>query len=418
MGSDGSNTRLLLPRRDLLNSTGLTPRDLRRIDPLLSLTSSSPVIVIRDTFLLIHVSAIRLAVFANYCILFDLHSHITDSFVNNLSSRLRNCTFSYPTTQDFSLEGPWESEDTSLDDREMYEEQERERERESYHSSMGNQPFEMDVLETAFYNATKELEEVLTKCTQRVGRLLQGLPGTVNASFLDELRVLKQELVGLDTRAGAVRQLLLEVLEDPEDVLGILISRFGVVRSSAALQREEEEVEGMLEYYLQRCEAYHSEAERLLENTRDMEESIRVSLSSRRFEVNKLELWLSVATFAITCGALVTGVFGMNLLSGLENHPTLFYWTLLAIAAAILLITACIFVYISSRLYTHARTKTPKLVLKEHKKAKKSLKKRIGSTERRVSPRIVHWNKELQKDMKLDQQFLSQDESNGNFGIA
>ena len=34
---------------------------------------------------------------------------------------------------------------------------------------------------------------------------------------------------------------------------------------------QEEDVENLLEYYLQRCETCHGEAERFLENTRDLE---------------------------------------------------------------------------------------------------------------------------------------------------
>jgi magnesium transporter len=42
------------------------------------------------------------------------------------------------------------------------------------------------------------------------------------------------------------------------------------------------QVEDLLEYYLQRASATQSEAERLLEGARDLEESIGVSLSARR----------------------------------------------------------------------------------------------------------------------------------------
>lgn len=50
-------------------------------------------------------------------------------------------------------------------------------------------------------------------------------------------------------------------------------------------ERELEETEDLLEYYLQRSANTQSEAERLLAGARDLEESIGVSLSARRFEV-------------------------------------------------------------------------------------------------------------------------------------
>ncbi len=45
------------------------------------------------------------------------------------------------------------------------------------------------------------------------------------------------------------------------------------------------QVEDLLEYYMQRAATTQSEAERLLAGARDLEESIGVSLSARRFEV-------------------------------------------------------------------------------------------------------------------------------------
>ena len=73
---------------------------------------------------------------------------------------------------------------------------------------------------------------------------------------------------------------------------------------------DEEEVENLIEYYLQQTETVHNAAEQLLENTRDLEESISVSLSSRRYEVSKLELTLSIATFAAALGARGGGKAG------------------------------------------------------------------------------------------------------------
>jgi hypothetical protein len=43
---------------------------------------------------------------------------------------------------------------------------------------------------------------------------------------------------------------------------------------------------------------------------RDLEESIGVSLSARRYEVNRLELTLSIGSFAAAVGAMIAGIFG------------------------------------------------------------------------------------------------------------
>ena len=129
----------------------------------------------------------------------------------------------------------------------------------------------------------------------------------------------------MDWRAGSVRQVLLDTLDDDDDITDFTISSTAVTEEDK--EDEEEEVENLIEYYLQQTETVHNAAEQLLENTRDLEESISVSLSSRRYEVSKLELTLSIATFAAALGALVTGIFGMNLRSCLEESITAFYLT-------------------------------------------------------------------------------------------
>jgi magnesium transporter len=51
-----------------------------------------------------------------------------------------------------------------------------------------------------------------------------------------------------------------------------------------------------------------------------------------RNRILRFELVLSVATFVITCGALVTGLFGMNLLSHIELNGVAFYLVSIFIA--------------------------------------------------------------------------------------
>ena len=50
------------------------------------------------------------------------------------------------------------------------------------------------------------------------------------------------------------------------------------------------QVEDLLDYYLQRAASTQTEAERLLAGARDLEESIGVSLSARRFEVQPADV--------------------------------------------------------------------------------------------------------------------------------
>jgi magnesium transporter len=55
----GAVRRLRIKRRDLLREHGLQPRDLRRIDPTIDFTKTSPSITIKEDVLLLNLGGIR-----------------------------------------------------------------------------------------------------------------------------------------------------------------------------------------------------------------------------------------------------------------------------------------------------------------------------------------------------------------------
>lgn len=116
-----------------------------------------------------------------------------------------------------------------------------------------------------------------------------------------------------------------------------------------AEEQELQEVEDLLEFYLQRSTATQTEAERLLAGARDLEESIGLALSARRFEVQRLELRLSIGSFAAALGAMFAGIFGMNLRSTLEESILGFWGT------TALIVAGCWLVYVKIMAFTRRR---------------------------------------------------------------
>lgn len=166
------------------------------------------------------------------------------------------------------------------------------------------------------------------------------MPNRITGDILEQLRTSKQTLVELGSKAGSLRQMLLDLLEDPDEIRRICIMGRNCILNRGnhnvecslpsekqIAEAEEEEIEMLLENYLQRCESCHGQAERLLDSAREMEDSIGVSLSSRRLEVSRVELLLQVGTFCVAVGALVAGIFGMNLKSYLEEQVLAFWLT-------------------------------------------------------------------------------------------
>ena len=446
---DGSGVgrRIYVKRRDLLRANGLQPRDLRRIDPSLSLTKTAPSVTVKGASLLINVGGVRAIVRANKCLLFEPASTSSQRWLDILQPRLAERVGDGDGVDGGSgVDDPFRrraalatlSSDGALDD----------------DDGARAPPFELEALEAALMVATGRLDAELLAVTDRVTRVLQALPSEVTPVNLEELRRVKQALVELESRADTLREVLEEVLDDDDEVremnltsrpareekrrtrererlerdieerereraraaaaaadegdgerergaspLGLadpasaaaadagpatprrdengrpLPSEWTKARRGGsgddsrddapaaaaaeealeeleedeAEEREIEEIEDLLEYYLARAATTQSEAERLLAGARDLEESIAVSLSARRFELSRLELTLSIGSFAAALGAVFAGIFGMNLRSTLEHSVAGFWGTTVAI------LLACVWVFLALYTYTRRR---------------------------------------------------------------
>lgn len=309
-------------RRLLLKTSGLRLRDIRSVDPSLWVTNAAPALLVRDQAILLNLGSLRAIASADNVLIFDYKSVGAVAFLELLLQRLN---------PDLNPVVP-------------------------------TMPFELEVVEAALLSRTQRLERRLMEIEPRVLSLLEVLPNCLTANILEELRLTKQALVELGSKAGALRQMLLELLDSPQEIRrmtimgrGCTISKEdGCVECTASVDKqladdEEEELEMLLENYLQRCESCHGQAERLLDSAKETEDSIAVNLSSRRLEVSRLELLLQVATFCSALGALVAGMFGMNLRSYLEGSAVAFWLTTAGIVLGGIVVFLVMYNYLKQR---------------------------------------------------------------------
>ena len=298
----------IMTRRQLLRDTDLSPRDLRRIDPSLGQANNTPAVIVREDSVLVNLG-VRVIIRADHALLLEPDTMMSVNFLESWTQRMSTA--------------------------------EKNQEVESL-------PFELVMVEASLQETCAQLANRLEHCTRRYRALERKLQTGIEKTTFDELRFMKQALVQLESRSAAIRDEILETLDDEDDVERMTLS--SKATEAEDKEEEEEEVENLLEYYLQQCEAVHSATEALLENTRDLDESISVTLSARRLEVSKIELMLSIASFAAAVGAVVTGIFGMNLTSTFESSVVAFYLT------TGLLVTAC--VGMSAWLYRLCRSRS------------------------------------------------------------
>ena len=357
----GAHYRQDLSRRALLRDAELTTRDLRRIDPQLLQTNNTPALLVSDQTIIMNLG-VRVIIRPEHALLFEPDTATAKRFMETVKTRdsvnkaARNSETGEACPADRSLahfeeqrmqlevghelqlEGPscpLEAEKRAYFESSMDYGYSMDMDDKTPGGTGGTPiPFELEVVEAVLQETISQLYAKLEYCEGRCKQVSERLQSSINPAVLEELRLTKQSLVELDSRAGAIRQVLLDTLDDEDDIMNLTISSTAEIGSEEK-EDEEEEVENLIEYYLQQTETVHSTAEQLLENMRDLEESITVSLSSRRYEVSKLELTLSIATFAAAMGALVTGIFGMNLQSTFEMSVKAFYLCTFAIVSGI-----------------------------------------------------------------------------------
>lgn len=90
----------------------------------------------------------------------------------------------------------------------------------------------------------------------------------------------------------------------------------------------------MLEFYAKQLEELGSQTTQLIQNIKSTQDIIRITLDSQRNSVMIMEVRIAMASFGISFGTLVAGIFGMNLKSGFEMDPLLFYGTTLGIVSS------------------------------------------------------------------------------------
>ncbi|XP_065020780.1 magnesium transporter MRS2-A, chloroplastic isoform X5 [Musa acuminata AAA Group] len=309
-------------RRQLLKSSGLRPRDVRSVDPSLWLMNSMPSLLVREQAILLNLGTLRAIAMHECVLIFDYNRKGGKAFLKSLLPRLNPRNMNVGCAM----------------------------------------PFALEVVEAALLSRIQRLEQKLMEVEPRVASLLEVLPNRLTADVLEQLRLSKQTLVELGSKAGALKQMLLDLLEDPHEIRRICImGRNCTVRRGTSYmecsvpldkqtaEEEEEEIEMLLENYLQRCESCHGQAERLLDSAKEMEDSIAVNLSSRRLEVSRVELLLQVGAFCVSVGALVAGIFGMNLKSYLEEKVCAFWLTTTGIIIGAVAAFFVVYSYLKSR---------------------------------------------------------------------
>ncbi|EIW74371.1 Mg2+ transporter protein cora-like protein [Coniophora puteana RWD-64-598 SS2] len=273
-----------IKKSDLCVEHKLNPRDLRKIDS--RVPNLVPTILVRKEAILFNILHIRALVKADAVILFDTYG--------SNDSRLHSA-FLYHLEHNLKARG-------------------------------SGSPYEFRAIDSILVSVLSALEAEMVFIRNLVGGLLAEMEDDINHDKFKRLLHYSRRLASFKNRAKLVQQALDEVLEQDEDLNAMYLTdkMNGTVR-----ENEHEELEVLLEVFSKQVEEVVNEAENIESNVQSTQEIVELILDSNRNALLGLDLKVSIGTMGIGAGALVAGLFGMNLTSHLEETP----WGFVALSA-------------------------------------------------------------------------------------
>jgi magnesium transporter len=262
-------------RNYLRNS--LQPRDIRQVDPAFS---AKPALWVRHSALVVSLEGVRAIILHDKMFLFDPSSPVAQTAATVIRQ-------SVMTTTDMQ-------EDPHL-------------------------PFEFKALEGIFIIGILGLEQEFNGMKPVIDRHLRDLPNDLTTRMLEELRVNKQRLHQFLARAHSVRDILDKLLDEDEDMANMYLSEKHASPSQSRNVENHDEVEMLLEAYMQVIDELVNRADLLNNAIEDTEDLVMIHLDTLRNRLLSVDLALNIFGMAFAFGGCVSSVFGMNLLFPLDT---------------------------------------------------------------------------------------------------
>ena len=331
----------------------IQPRDMRKIDPHFS-SGVDAVLLVRRSALMFSMAHIAAVVLHDRCYLVVPQG--ADSILSVMMDRLRDIEiFSSSSEKEDEEEEDGEHEKETKNEKRMNEDRKRRSETDDSNAI----PFEFLALEamlaTMRDSISKKLDDLETRARDALSKLRQN----VLTQGRETLFMTSEELHDAELRVNAIEKALKEVLDCDEDMACMYLTRLEEdpdAFDDPDFNLFHEEVELLLESYLQDIRGLGARAERLRFEITSTEKLVTLELDAVRNRLLQVDLALESMTMTIGFGAMIAGLFGMNLRSGKETTDGWFWGICILVFGltvivppSLLAIFRCWFGYFSNR---------------------------------------------------------------------
>mmetsp|Transcript_32942 Transcript_32942/g.60286 ORF Transcript_32942/g.60286 Transcript_32942/m.60286 type:complete len:433 (-) Transcript_32942:78-1376(-) len=166
--------------------------------------------------------------------------------------------------------------------------------------------FATAVVECALLAISQRLDATVQDAKRAVDPLVHA-PLLLREVDLEQVRLHRSQLQQGASLATTISSALLHCVSEPHTLL------------PHTMASGTEEFEGMLEAYLHAYGQCSRECKEFLHSVESIEATMTLALQARRLHIEEFELMLIIGSVALSTGALIPGVFGMNLLNTYES---------------------------------------------------------------------------------------------------
>jgi len=250
---------------------------------------------------------LRLICWKDSCILLDQDSKIHKQFLANITDSLSNGS---------QISDEWNSV------------------RKIYQPSSEPEPMEFEqlVLESALSVTLAKFERHMALLNPAVELLLHQISADPNSIMLRRMLAVKKSLGDFENNVLNVTKIIQGLLNNDEDLVGLYLT------NTQRKVDEHAEVELLLEFYLADLEEILNQIKSIKDTIEDTNHFVGAHLDSLRNRMIRMSLFMEMGTLSLASGALVAGIFGMNLTHGLESNELSFFVTCGAVSVMMITI--------------------------------------------------------------------------------
>jgi magnesium transporter len=183
----------------------------------------------------------------------------------------------------------------------------------------GTQPYEFRAVEAALITVVCMLQAEYLLARDPARSALQVLQEKVDVerSQLQDLLSRARRISALENRARLVRDALQEVLNTDEDLAEMYLTDTRLGKPHAHSDHQEAEV--LLEAYTKVCDQVMEAAGSLNAAIARTEDNLKSVLDAHRNQIMLLDVRLNIGMLGFASGTMIAGLYGMNLVNGIEE---------------------------------------------------------------------------------------------------